>query len=111
MLTAADVGIALGAQGQTAASESADMVIMLDDFSKVATAREIAKRTFSIAQQSIVIGIAMSLVLMLIFSTGKFKPVYGAVLQELVDVFVIFNALRAHGSWKKTSLTKFPAKQ
>ena len=109
--TAADVGIALGAQGQTAASESADMVIMLDDFSKVATAREIAKRTFSIAQQSIVIGIAMSLVLMLIFSTGKFKPVYGAVLQELVDVFVIFNALRAHGSWKKTSLTKFPAKQ
>ena len=96
VLTAADVGIALGAQGQTAASESADMVIMLDDFSKVAKAREIAKRTFSIAQQSILIGIAMSLVLMLVFATGKFPPVYGALLQELVDVFVIFNALRAH---------------
>ncbi len=103
VLTSADVGIALGAQGKTAASESADMVIMLNDFSKVAKAREIAKRTFSIAQQSIVIGIAMSVVLMIIFSTGKFRPVYGALLQEVVDVFVIFNALRAHGSWKKVS--------
>jgi P-type E1-E2 ATPase len=101
VLTSSDVGIALGAQGQTAASESADMVIMLNDFSKVAKAREIASRTFKIAQQSIVIGIAMSIVLMFIFSTGKFKPVYGALLQELVDVFVIFNALRAHGTWKK----------
>jgi magnesium-transporting ATPase (P-type) len=103
VLTAADVGIALGAQGQTAASESADMVIMLDDFSKVAKAREIAKRTFSIAQQSILIGIAMSLVLMLVFATGKFPPVYGALLQELVDVFVIFNALRAHKEIKSRS--------
>ncbi len=106
VLTVADVGIALGAQGKTAASESADVVIMLDDFTKVATAREIAKNTFKIAQQSIVIGIAMSLVLMLVFSTGKFQPIYGAVLQELVDVFVIFNALRAHGTWKKTKLSK-----
>ena len=101
VLTASDVGIALGAQGKTAASESADMVILLDDFSKVAKAKEIANKTFRIAQQSIVIGIALSLLLMLIFSTGKFRPVYGAVIQELVDVFVIFNALRAHGKWTK----------
>ncbi len=106
VLTAADVGIALGAQGKTAASESADMVIMLDDFAKVAKAKEIANRTFKIAQQSIVIGIAMSIVLMLVFATGKFQPIYGAVLQELVDVFVIFNALRAHGSWSKVKNIK-----
>ena len=106
VLTAADVGIALGAQGKTAASESADMVIMLDDFAKVAKAKEIANRTFRIAQQSIVIGIAMSLVLMLVFATGKFQPIYGAILQELVDVFVIFNALRAHGSWSKVKNIK-----
>ncbi len=96
VLTGADIGIALGARGSTAASESANLVIMPDDLSRVAAAYEIAKKTFSIARQSILVGIGMSLVLMLIFATGKFLPIYGAVLQELVDVVVIFNALRAH---------------
>jgi P-type E1-E2 ATPase len=95
-LTAADVGIALGARGSTAASESADIVIMLDDLGKVATALAIAKRTFKIARQSILAGIGMSVVLMIIFATGKFSPLEGAIIQEIVDVFVIFNALRAH---------------
>lgn len=96
VLTAADVGIALGARGSTAASESADVVIMLDDFGRVARAVEIAKRTFYIARQSILVGIALSIVLMCIFATGRFSPLYGAIVQELVDVVVIFNALRAH---------------
>ncbi|MHB1865232.1 MAG: heavy metal translocating P-type ATPase [Candidatus Saccharimonadales bacterium] len=96
VLTASDIGIALGARGSTAASESADMVIMLDDISRVASAYSIARRTFSIARQSIIMGIALSVVLMVVFATGRFLPVYGAVLQEVVDVFVIFNALRAH---------------
>jgi heavy metal translocating P-type ATPase len=96
ILTAADVGIALGARGSTAASESADMVIMLDDFSRVAVAVAVAKRTFQIARQSILIGIGLSVLLMLIFATGKFSPLTGAIAQEGVDVFVIFNALRAH---------------
>jgi len=96
VLTAADVGIALGARGSAAASESADVVIMLDDLSRVATGLEIAKRTFAIARQSILVGILLSLVLMLVFATGKFPPLAGAVLQEVVDVVVIFNALRAH---------------
>ncbi|HET7320771.1 MAG TPA: heavy metal translocating P-type ATPase [Candidatus Saccharimonadales bacterium] len=96
VLTAADVGIALGARGSTAASESADMVIMLDDISKVATVLSIAKRTFKIARQSIMIGIFISLALMALFATGKFPPLLGALLQEVVDVIVIFNALRAH---------------
>ncbi len=97
VLTASDIGIALGARGSTAASESADMVIMLDDLSRVSMAVAIARRTFSIARQSILVGIALSIVLMFVFSTGHFRPLYGAVIQELVDVVVIFNALRAHG--------------
>lgn len=100
VLTAADVGVALGARGSTAASESADVVIMLDDFSKVADSVEVSKRTLFIAKQSILIGIFISIGLMFIFATGKFKPVYGAAIQELVDVAVIINALRAHGPWK-----------
>jgi len=95
-LTAADVGIAIGARGSTAASESADMVILPNDIGRVAVAVAIAKRTFNIARQSIVIGILLSLVLMGIFATGKFSPLAGAIAQEVVDVFVIFNALRAH---------------
>jgi heavy metal translocating P-type ATPase len=101
VLTASDVGIALGARGSTAASESADVVIMLDDIAQVAKGIEIAKSTFSIAKQAILAGIGMSIVLQLIFFTGKFKPVYGAAVQELVDVSVIFIALRAHGSFRK----------
>ncbi len=96
VLTASDVGIALGARGSTAASESAAIVIMQDDLTYVARAVAIARRTFRIARQSILIGIGLSLVLMLIFATGKFSPVAGALIQEVVDVVVIFNALRAH---------------
>jgi heavy metal translocating P-type ATPase len=100
VLAAADVGIALGARGSTAASESADMVIMLDDITRVTRAVEISKRTLSIARQSIVVGIALSVVLMGIFATGRFAPVYGALIQEVVDIVVIVNALRAHGTFK-----------
>jgi heavy metal translocating P-type ATPase len=96
VLTRADVGIALGARGSTAASESADLVILTDDIGRVATAYAIARRTFQIARQSILAGIGLSIILMLIFATGKFPPLLGAILQEVVDVVVIFNALRAH---------------
>ncbi|GAC1499256.1 MAG: heavy metal translocating P-type ATPase [Candidatus Saccharimonadales bacterium] len=96
VLSGADVGIALGARGSTAASESADMVIMLDDLGRVAAAMDIAKQTFKIAKQSILVGIGLSVALMLIFATGKFPPLAGAIVQEFVDVIVIFNALRAH---------------
>jgi len=106
VLAAADVGIALGARGSTAASESADVVIMLDNIEQVATGVAIAKRTFFIAKQSILIGIAISVGLMLVFATGRFKPIYGAVIQEVVDVIVIFNALRAHGPWRPVKAIK-----
>lgn len=96
VLTSADVGIAIGARGVTAASESADMVILPNDVSRVSAVTRIAKRTFAIARQSILIGIGLSVLLMGIFATGKFPPLAGALLQEVVDVVVIFNALRAH---------------
>ena len=96
-LSAADVGIALGAKGSTAASESADVVIMLEDFSKVADSIHIGKRAVMIAKQSIFVGIGLSIGLMIVAGvSGIIKPVYGALLQELVDIIVILNALRAH---------------
>lgn len=101
VLAAADVGVAMGARGSTAASETADVVILLDDISRTALAISIARRTMRIALQSIGIGIAISIGLMLVAATGIIPAVVGAGLQEVVDVVVIFNALRAHGSWVK----------
>ena len=106
VLTAADVGIALGARGSTAASETADVVIMLDDVQRVAASVEIAKRTLKIAKQSVLIGIVISIGLMAAFATGRFTAVQGALIQEVVDIIVIINALRAHGSWKALETIK-----
>ena len=71
VLATADVGIALGARGSTAASETADVVIMVDDIYHVYKALQIANRTFKIARQAIVIGISLSVILMLYFATTK----------------------------------------
>jgi heavy metal translocating P-type ATPase len=95
VLAAADVGIAMGARGSTAASESADVVILVDDISRVATAVTIAQRTVLIAVQSIWLGIAISVGLMLVASVGVLPAVIGAGLQEFVDLVTILNALRA----------------
>lgn len=98
VLAAADVGIAMGAKGATAASESADVVIMLDDLSKVAVAVEIGKRTVAVALVSIWTGIGLSIGLMAVAMTGFIPAVTGALLQELVDLATILNGLRAlHG--------------
>ncbi|MGV8909248.1 MAG: heavy metal translocating P-type ATPase [Propionicimonas sp.] len=95
VLAAADVGIAMGAKGATAASESADVVIMLDDLSRVATSIAIAQRTVRVALQAIWLGIVISLVLMSIAVWGVLPAILGAALQELVDLAAILMALRA----------------
>jgi heavy metal translocating P-type ATPase len=95
VLAAADVGIAMGARGSTAASESADVVILLDDLSRVERAVSIGRRTVQIALQSIGIGIAISVVLMVVAAFGVLPAIAGATLQEVVDLITILNALRA----------------
>ncbi len=105
VLAASDVGIALGARGSTAASESADVVIMLDKFEQVAVVVAVAKRTLRIAKQAILTGIFLSVLLMFAFASGRFKPIYGAAIQEVVDVIVILYALRAHSDSKKLKPT------
>lgn len=97
VLSAADVGVAMGARGSTAASESADVVIMKDDLNRVAFAIEIGQQTIRIATQSIWIGIVLSLVLMVLAVFGFIPAVVGAGFQELIDAATILNALRALG--------------
>ena len=97
VLAAADVGIAMGAKGATAASESADAVILVDDIHGVARAVRIGKDTVRIALQSIWLGIIVSVVLMVIAAFGFIPATAGALIQELVDLATILAALRAIG--------------
>jgi P-type E1-E2 ATPase len=97
VLAVADVGIAMGARGSTAASESADVVIVLDDISKTAEAMAIGKRTMRVALQSIWLGIVLSFGLMLLAAFGFLPAIVGAAMQEVVDLATILNALRALG--------------
>ena len=94
-LALASVGIAMGARGATAASEAADVVITADRLDRLSEAVSVAQRTMRIARQSMVIGIGLSLIAMMFATLGMLAPVYGALLQELIDVSVILNALRA----------------
>ncbi|KAA0919904.1 cadmium-translocating P-type ATPase [Dietzia sp. ANT_WB102] len=94
-LAVADIGIAMGGRGSTAASESADIVILTEQLGRVASAVRVGQRTMHVALQSIWIGIALSVGLMLVAATGSIPAVVGALSQEVVDLVVILNALRA----------------
>ncbi|WP_251866443.1 heavy metal translocating P-type ATPase [Enterococcus malodoratus] len=94
-LAVADIGIAMGAHGSTAASESADAVILKDDLSRVSEAVRLSQDTMRIAKQSVLIGIVICVVLMLIASTGIIPALLGAALQEVIDTVSILSALRA----------------
>ena len=96
-LAAADVGIALAGHGGGVTSEAADVVILVDDLSKVGEAVAISRRTMRLARQSIVAGLVLSGVAMVFAAYGFIQPTEGALLQEGIDVAVILNALRA--SW------------
>ncbi|MGM7669528.1 heavy metal translocating P-type ATPase [Microbacterium sp. A93] len=95
VLAVADVGVAMGARGSTAASETADVVIIRDDISRAAVAVSVGQRTLRVAKESIWVGIALSLVLMVTAAFGVIPAIVGALLQEVVDVVAIANSLRA----------------
>ena len=94
-LALADVGVALGARGATSASEAADVVLTVDRLDRLGEAATIARRTRRIAVESMVVGMGLSLAAMGAALAGLLPAVWGAVLQEVIDVAVILNALRA----------------
>lgn len=95
VLAAADVGVAMGARGASAASESADVVIMKEDVHRAAVAVSIGRHTTRVALQAIGIGVAMSLGLMAVAVAGYLPAIVGAASQEMVDLACILWALRA----------------
>ena len=94
-LALADVGVAIGARGSAASSEAADVVLLADDLARLPLACGIARRSRNIARQSAVAGLVLSGGAMVLAAIGYLTPVQGALLQEVIDVAVILNALRA----------------
>ncbi|WP_246723764.1 heavy metal translocating P-type ATPase [Rhizobium sp. ARZ01] len=94
-LATATVGIAMGARGAAASSESADVVLLVDRLDNLIKAIHAAHRTKRIAMQSVLVGLGLSVVAMLVAAAGYLPPVAGAFTQELIDIAVILNALRA----------------
>ena len=94
-LAAADLGVAMGAKGTAASAEAADVVLLVDQLDRVLPAIKIARRSRTIALQSVAAGIGLSFAAMIAAALGHLPPVEGALLQEAIDVAVIFNALRA----------------
>ena len=96
-LAAATVGIALGEHGPAASAAAADIVLLVDDLSRVGDAIALSQRMRRIILQSIGVGLGVSFALMIVASTGRIPPSIGALLQEVLDAAVIVNALRARG--------------
>jgi len=94
-LAAADIGVAMGARGAAASAEAADVVLLVDHLDRLLPGIEVSQRARRIALQSVVVGIAMSILGMIAAAFGYLTPVQGAITQELIDVAVIVNSLRA----------------
>lgn len=106
-MTAATVGVAFGASSDITA-EAAGAVIMNSTLESVDDFLHISQRMRSIALQSAVGGMAASIVGMLLASAGYLPPVAGAILQEVIDVVAVLNALRA--AWPPKQLADYVRK-
>ena len=93
-LTAATVGIAFG-QNSDITAEAAGAVIMDSSLQKVDELLHISRRMRLIALESAVGGMLLSLIGMMVAAVGYLPPVAGAILQEVIDVVAVLNALRA----------------
>jgi len=94
-LSAANVGVALASHGGGISAEAADVVVLADDLGRVGDAIEIGERTMRIARESIWLGLGLSAAAMVAAGLGLLAPTAGALLQEVIDVAAIGNALRS----------------
>ena len=94
VLARADIGIAMGGVGSDAAIEAADVVIMTDEPSKIATAIKISKKTLSIAKQNIFFALTVKIIVLILGAIG-IANMWGAVFADVgVSIIAILNAIR-----------------
>ncbi len=95
VLARADIGIAMGGLGSDAAIEAADIVIMTDEPSKIATAMKISRKTLKIAYQNIVFAIGIKVIVLILSALGL-ATMWAAVFADVgVTVIAILNSFRA----------------
>jgi heavy metal translocating P-type ATPase len=94
-MSAATVGIAMAGHGGGVTAEAADVVLLVDRIDRVNDAVRISRRTMRIARESVLAGLGLSGVAMIVAAFGHIAPTAGALPQEVIDVAVILNALRA----------------
>lgn len=94
-MSTATVGISLAAHGGGITAEAADIVVLADELGRIPEMIRIGRRTMRIARQSLIVGLGLSGIAMLFALFGFIRPSAGALLQELIDVAAILNALRA----------------
>ncbi len=94
-LALADVGIAMAGKGATVSSETADVVVVVDRADRIPFAIRVGRRSLRIARESVIVGLGLSVGAMVVAAFGYLPPVWGALFQEVIDVAVIMNALRA----------------
>jgi P-type E1-E2 ATPase len=88
------VGIAMAAHGATVASETGDVVVVVNNVHRVHDVLHITQRSMKIAKQGIWFGMGVGTLLMILALLGYIAPVPGAITQEVLDVVVIINALK-----------------
>ena len=95
VLARADIGIAMGGLGSDAAIEAADVVLMTDEPSKIATVMRIARKTIRIANQNIVFALGIKFLVLILGAFG-YANMWAAVFADVgVSVIAILNAIRA----------------
>ena len=94
-LASAAVGVAMGARGAAISAAAAEVVLLVDDVTRVADAIAIGQRTLRIVRECIYIGLGLSFIAMAAAGLGLIPVVIGAAIQEVIDLWVVLNALRA----------------
>jgi len=95
VLARADIGIAMGGLGSDAAIEAADIVIMTDEPSKIATAIKISKKTLKIASQNTVFAIGIKIIVLILSAFG-ITTMWAAIFADVgVTIIAVLNAFRA----------------
>lgn len=95
VLARADIGIAMGGLGSDAAIEAADVVIMTDEPSKIATTMKISKKTLKISHQNIVFAIGIKIIVLILSAFG-ITTMWAAIFADVgVTIIAVLNAFRA----------------
>ena len=94
VLTRADIGIAMGSMGSDAAIEAADVVLMDDDVTKIASVVKISRKTLSIVKQNIVFALGVKALVLILGAFGV-ANMWEAVFADVgVSVIAILNSMR-----------------